>query len=188
MLGGLVDVTVDAVRDQLLLDATLADHFQGGYRRRILVRGSPSPLLPAIDLDQLVDDPLGDHDELQRLMWLLNGKQDEARQRVNGHYVVKVPLNCLVQLAHNRLRRVDRLQTCLVLPFLGVHQRQELKRQHLLLPVQVKGVVSVQSHEVVPCPQTDPQELLKQLVILVEQQNNRLNIYSLKAERFKKIR
>ena len=73
LLGGLVDVVVDAMRDQLLLDPTLTDHFQRRYRRRVLIRGSPSPLLPAIDLDQLVDDALGDHDELERLMWLLNG-------------------------------------------------------------------------------------------------------------------
>lgn len=80
-------------------------------------------------------------------MRLLDAQQKEACESINSHDVVEVPLNGLIELANNCLRCINCLKTSLVLLFLGVHERQELKCQHLLLPVEVEGVVGVQSHE-----------------------------------------
>ena len=76
----------------------------------------------AVQVDQLVDDSFSDHNELECLVWLRHTEQQEASQAVDSHNVVKIPLNCLVELRNDSLGRVDSLQTRLELPFLSVQQ------------------------------------------------------------------
>lgn len=79
-------------------------------------------MLPAVQLDQLIDNPLSYHDKLEGFLRLLNAQEQESCERIDCHNIVEVSFNGLIELTDDRLCCIDGLETRLVLSFLSMHQ------------------------------------------------------------------